>query len=50
MRKSIDDMVTPEAVRDNWATVTDMTGAKSYDTITVRLLCLKFDIKSCALN
>lgn len=37
MRKSIDDMVTPETVRDSWEKITDMSGAKSFDSITVRL-------------
>ncbi|XP_001606624.1 peroxisomal multifunctional enzyme type 2 isoform X1 [Nasonia vitripennis] len=33
LRRDMNDIVTPEAVRDNWNTVTDMTNAKAYDSI-----------------
>ena len=36
LRKNLNDMVTPEAVRDNWAAVTDMSDAKAYGSIQVR--------------
>ncbi|XP_034940078.1 peroxisomal multifunctional enzyme type 2 [Chelonus insularis] len=34
LRKTINDSVTPENVRDNWDKVTDMTNAQHYNTIT----------------
>lgn len=36
LRKNLNDMVTPEAVRDNWTAVTDMSNAKAFDSIQVR--------------
>ena len=38
LRKSAEDIVTLEAVKENWSKVTDMSNAKHYDSIEV---CLK---------
>lgn len=40
----MNDMVTPEAVRDNWSTITDMTGAKSLDSIGVKYLFMNIKL------
>lgn len=33
LRKNLNDMVSPEAVRENWEVITDMTDAKHFQTI-----------------
>ncbi|XP_014237717.1 peroxisomal multifunctional enzyme type 2-like [Trichogramma pretiosum] len=33
LRKNLNDMVTPEDVRNNWDAITSMSGAKAYDSI-----------------
>lgn len=33
LRKNLDESVTPEAVRDQWSQVTDMSGAKRFESI-----------------
>ena len=35
LRKDLNDMVTPETVKANWSTITDMTNAKMFDNIQV---------------